>query len=113
MPMPSFGELEILREDCVDAGPGYLYRYETFEFRRGDASIRARSYKDEPLEVHFLGKSEKPPFRPLENSDFEGKLFREALAFLRSEGKVTYNYLTAEGYVPIPATFTQTSRSAV
>lgn len=52
-----------------NGGHEYLYEYDVYRFREGDAALVARSYTSEPHEVRFLRLEPAGKARMLERGD--------------------------------------------
>lgn len=78
----------------------YYYEYDIYEFCENDLSYIARSYIDEPLEVHFLKKKSKndSDWQILEKTDLKNSLFKNAVAYFRKNGKEQIRVLSKTGY---------------
>lgn len=83
----------------------YYYEYDLYRFTEGDLCLVARSYTDEPDEVHFLRTEEGASWRPVTAADLSHPLSVLARSHLRSEGKVHIRWLSGkgDGYEPVPA----------
>lgn len=82
----------------------YYYEHDIYRFTESDVALVARSYTDEPHEVHFLRLEQAGKVRMLELGDLDTSLFREAKVHLEREGKSEFNWLSEEnkGYSRIP-----------
>ena len=85
----------------VDAGEqdangmyDYFYEYDIYEFSDGRESLIARSYTDTPLQAHFLRIANNGKGRRLCRKDLAGKLFHDAIAYLRQKGKAELYWLS-------------------
>jgi hypothetical protein len=75
----------------------YYYEYNILVFSEGEVSLVARSYIDKPGEVHFLRIEAHGERRRLTQSDMNGTLAVESVAYLREHGKTEINWLSGRG----------------
>jgi hypothetical protein len=102
--------MEVAKQHVVEAGEhdgcglhDYCYRYWLFTFREGDTALLARSYDEEPSEVHFLRKEVGGRSACLTQPDVAGALFTAACEHLRRlEGMAVITVLTGQSYVEVP-----------
>ena len=81
----------------------YYYEYDLYYFREGDLTLVARSYRDTAERVSFLRMEEDNQNRFLTREDFALPFVKEAIQYLKAEGKVNLSRLTqVGGYVPLP-----------
>jgi hypothetical protein len=87
-----------------EAGPGFHYEYDIYEFESAGVVYVARAYTSEPEEAHFLRKEADGQALQLTPSDLDSSPFREAVTYLRERGKALVQYLSFsdEGYVDVP-----------
>ncbi len=95
--------MKVAERRTEDAGPGFAYVYDLFEFDAGDVRYVARSYVEEPNEAHFLRKEVSGEALLIDESDTRSDLFVEAVRYLRGKGKSVIQYLSEaeEGYVSV------------
>ncbi len=91
-------------EDGVFDEP--FYEHDFYRFTEGNVVLRARSYRFETHEAHFLGLEIDGTPKFLEPEDFARPLFLEALDYFRQEGKTEFNFLDQTnpdtGYSKVP-----------
>jgi hypothetical protein len=98
--------MEVMKEHAVDCGErdvaglyDYYYAYWQYWFRDGDLTLVARSYDDEPQQVHFLRKEVAGARGFLTAQDLVSPLFAAACDCLRCvEGKTLIKVLKSSGY---------------
>jgi hypothetical protein len=102
--------MDILTSHHVYAGgPGldrFHCEYDLYRFSDGTKVLVARSYTDEPHEVHFLRCEKRgDPDRPLIVDDLLDPLFRTAVSHLRELGMLEISWLNVRGwgYELVPA----------
>lgn len=79
----------------------YLFRYEydIYRFIEADVVLVARSYVDQPEEVHFLSLERRGNAQALSEADVASRLAQEARRFLQQRGMSEFNWLSEEGYL--------------
>jgi hypothetical protein len=100
--------MEVQKTHHIDKGEAdekgsydYFYEYDLYSFSDGGFSLVARSYADEPMDAYFLQFERDGKRHFLGKTDLVSPLIREAIEFLRREGKTSIRYLTAAGYESI------------
>ena len=87
-------------EICVVRLPGESFSYDSFEFSDGTTTLLARSYRDDPEEVSYLGRRGPDGDGMLLDSDFPSALYQASRAYLISIGKTRIQILGPKGYRP-------------
>ena len=97
--------MQVTKEHIVDKGPvnerglyAYYYEYDLYKFQEDEVVYTARSYIDESEDVSFLGASVNDTRRFMDEADFQTPLFKEAVNYLKAEGKTRIAYLAEDGY---------------
>ena len=78
----------------------YYYEYDLYEFSDGAVKLLARSYVEEPDEVHFLNIGDGTTQRMLTDADLRLPLAQSAARHLAEFGKKRINWLSERGYEP-------------
>lgn len=78
----------------------YYYEGHIYEFSDGTTTFTARSYLDEPEFAYFICKAVRGRQRSVVKKDFYTELFRNAVEYLKREGKRNFRYLTHQNRKP-------------
>lgn len=79
----------------------FHYEYDVYKFIDNRTCFVARSYNDEPSEVHFMKKVYFGQSGYITDGDLTSPLFIEATKHLKSMGKIAISYLTKNGYITL------------
>ncbi len=81
----------------------YYYEYDIFDFHEDGIRYAARSYTDDPLEVHFtsIKRADKSEWELLSKSDMSTSIFERAVSYLKENGKINIRFLGEGGYQDI------------
>lgn len=100
--------MKVEKTHRVDAGEkdaqgyyDYYYEYDDYLFSNPSQTVFARSYSDSPKEVSFRTITEGNRQRAIERADMDLPMLKEAVDYLRSEGKREFQLLTELGYAAI------------
>jgi hypothetical protein len=94
----------VIRRDVVALSGRGRGDYFTYEFSGDGAVFIARAYADEPRVAYLLGKR-TPDDESLGPHDFRTRTLREAIAWLRSQGRTELSWLSdasAAGFERLP-----------
>jgi hypothetical protein len=82
----------------------YYYEYDIYRFTDESSCLVARSYTSEPEEAHFLRIEANGNPRSMEDTDLSHPLFLAASAYLCTEGKLQFRWLSGrgDGYESVP-----------
>lgn len=108
-----YNEVSITITRCIDSyGPAsdgmyeFYYDYETIKFEIGSESISGKRYTDTPAEASLIRIKNSDGERLIEIADFEKKLLKDSISYLKANGAKSVKYLDRtnkiSGYSEVP-----------